>query len=1485
MKKVILLIFVSILLLVAFTACGKECKHEEWTEATCQSAKTCTACGAKEGTALAHQATAATCTAPQQCSVCGFTSPYWQEALGHEWAEASCLRGTAKTCTRCGVTDGDVPDHTWSAPTCTTDSKCSACGLTKQDSALGHNYVEVSEQPATCTSVGYTAGTKCSRCGDVESGVTVIPAIEHKGHEVPVEGVSAGCTTPGLTPGKKCDLCKVFTEPQLTINPIGHQRYTYDDDGHVTADGYVKTEYPTNPATGLPFAKCESDGITTYTCQLCSEQVTAPESKVDHKYPDGATCNDTDAKCEYCQKDIEHEFLDPTCTSAATCKICGEEDATRPAYNHILPGTADSAFAPATCLAPATCTLCGATEGQKLVHKLTFEGAPSGFSYTCSGCNTSFSPYDEYFYLDGATHEMMIPVNNSFGGYETHKDANGVSTHLPVIKTDDNGDSYFSLIKVKDPDLQASGEAYPPQVQLWLPMQRGGFTGFTSSNAAVGFLSFSMNAYMDKNFSLTFVEGGGWTTDDVIRDFFVLTPVTEIEITDDASGETTKKSVIQILAIDDGDAATPRLVLFEKDVTGLTAVDDLFTGWLDVYIGIVLDDATDTISLHYYIDGMYRGTATVPLTTAGNGIKCIYVSGNTNANGSGLMIDDIAFGYTANGYYQFDSEHEHVYNVLSEEVLPTCTNDGYRIYACDCGVIGTRTAIPTLGHIVHSESEVLPTCTEAGHSAYSYCTREDCGAVLVARVDYPANGHDYVTSADKAATCTKPGGLRQKCSTCGYDNVVQRPALGHEYPLDADCERGATCIRCGTSTSRPIGHVYSDATCTDPETCMREGCNVTNGEALGHDLTAPTCTDISHCTRCEYSEGEKLHHTLEVKYVKSVITYVCTGCNATFQFKNGYTLNGSGTSNMAGTGNSTGYTVTTGTQLPSIVDGHYEFLHSGTNKSQLQLWVPVADNSADFGFSAANKAVGVLSFKMNAYMSEGFDVKLIDGSSNTGSSRWTAAAVAGRIAISSVSNGKVTFSIDTVDPSTGAYVNNHVIAEVAVGSDNFTGWVDIVVGIVLDPVTDQITYHCYADGEYVLSFSTELTTKTNSFNCIYISGYTSAKDSGIMFDDFAFGYTANGTWVFDECRHEGTAVVTPPTCTTDGYTTTVCDKCGHIAITDVITAFGHTEAAAPDCEHGYLCATCGEYYGEALGHTGGKATCDKQPICDRCGDPYGSPAHTVVEATCTQGSYCSECNEVFSDKVSHKPVYTVSEGIVTFKCKFCEVAYVLEQAYVQDANNSLGNYVPVLEDGSYVLDESNGKFNFNLTANPKSNGKAWVWFPSNASGQGDFTNFKQGAVGVLSFSLDVFTDTSFEVHLMDTDHRGGGTAGSFWDAYTMQKIFHVTPPDDSNVVSINGWGNTLLKTVTVTNENKYTGMFDVTIGIELNGGKITFHYYLDGQYVTSVTDDFKIASNKIDGVVFLGQSKTIGSGYTLSNVAFGYAQPYGGNLAPAKPKD
>ena len=1486
MKKVILLILVSILLLFAFTSCAKitnlknkifrkACEHE-WTDATCTSAKTCKLCGEQEGALGPHRTVDATCTTPQMCSVCGFTSEYWEAARGHEWAEASCFKGVAKTCRVCQLVEGEVPAHDWSEPTCIEDSKCSVCSLTDEGSALGHNYVDAAEVPATCTTNGTAAGVKCSRCSDVQSGCATIPALNHKGYEVEIPGTPATCTEPGLTPGLRCTKCETVTEQQLVLDPLGHQRYTYDDAGEKLTDGYLKTEYPINPATGLPFAACEADGTTTFTCQLCAASIEATEPKISHKYPAGAICTDTDAQCEYCGKNIEHEFLDPTCTEAAICTICNETDDTRPALNHTHTATGESAMLPATCLAPATCELCGMTEGKKLTHKLTVDTSAGRLNYSCTTCDTAFSPLDESYYLDGSTHDHIVPVNNKFGGYETHLDADGNPTQAPAIKTDANGNEYYSLIKVNEPETNEKGEAYPPQVQLWIPLQRGGFTGFTASNSATGFLSFRINAYMTENFSLTFVEGGGWAKEDVIRDFFVLAPPT----TDEDTGRTS----IQLLAMDDADAETATPVLFEKDITDATTVDDKFTGWLDVYIAIVLDDATDTINLHYYIDGMYRGSVTTPLTTSGNGIKCIYVSGNTKENGSGIMLDDIGFGYTVNGDYAFDVEHEHVYNIESTRVEPTCVNDGYVIYTCDCGAIGTRTSIPNLGHLTHTVEAVEPTCTTDGHNEYSYCTREDCGAYIVKQIVYPATGHDFDTSKNQAPTCTTGGLINQTCRTCNVRERYQVPALGHEYALSDNCLEAANCIVCGTRSVGSIGHSFGDPTCTTPSTCLRDGCGVTTGEPLGHNLADATCTAPQTCTRCDHTEGHKLAHTMEVKYVKSVLTYACTTCNASFHFDKGYVLNGANTDNMYGVGNKdNNYTTTTGTDLPKIVDGHYELLNTSGKQMQLQLWVPTSDNPNDFGFSSANNAVGVLSFKMNVNMEQALTIKLVDGISNpTTSNRWTSKAVAGFMTISAASGGKVTIKHGFADDST-AQTNAHVIAEIEVGQDNFTGWCDIVIGIVLDPVTDQITYHCYTNGQYITSFSAELTTKTNSINAVYISGNTTSQGSGLMFDDFAFGYTANGTWVFDECNHEGTPEVIAPTCTEDGYTKTLCTKCGHITITDVVTATGHTEKVAPTCDKGSLCATCGQYYGEALGHTGGTATCTAKPICDRCGKAYGSPSHDMVEATCGAAAYCKACNAVFGEKVSHKPVATLENEKVTYSCEFCKVSYVLDQAYYQDGDTSLGNVVTVMEDGGYVYDPSDSSFKFTLESAAKSNGKAWVWMPTNGTGITDFEGFKVNTVGVLSFSLDVYTADLYEVQLIDSDYRNGGPSGSFWNAYSM-KILTVSAPDN-NVVSVKSVDGSVLKTFNVSDSNKYTGMFDVTIGIELIGSNIVLHYYIDGQYVTSITTQMKIASGKIDGVAFMCQSKVIGSGYTLDNIAFGYAKPYDGNPAPVKPKD
>ena len=49
-------------------------------------------------------------------------------------------------------------------------------------------------------------------------------------------------------------------------------------------------------------------------------------------------------------------------------------------------------------------------------------------------------------------------------------------------------------------------------------------------------------------------------------------------------------------------------------------------------------------------------------------------------------------------------------------------------------------------------------------------------------------------------------------------------------------------------------HVFLDATCTAPKTCMY--CGHTEGNALGHDMQAATCIAPSTCETCGHTEGE-----------------------------------------------------------------------------------------------------------------------------------------------------------------------------------------------------------------------------------------------------------------------------------------------------------------------------------------------------------------------------------------------------------------------------------------------------------------------------------------------------------------------------------------------------------------------------------------------------------------------------------------------------
>lgn len=98
------------------------------------------------------------------------------------------------------------------------------------------------------------------------------------------------------------------------------------------------------------------------------------------------------------------------------------------------------------------------------------------------------------------------------------------------------------------------------------------------------------------------------------------------------------------------------------------------------------------------------------------------------------------------------------------------------------------------------------------------------------------------------ATCTEP----EICTRCG---IANGEPLGHDYG-EATCTEPSVCLRCGEHHADALGHEWLPATCTEPEICAR--CGIAQGEPLGHVMTDATYQQPATCTRCGYTEGAPL---------------------------------------------------------------------------------------------------------------------------------------------------------------------------------------------------------------------------------------------------------------------------------------------------------------------------------------------------------------------------------------------------------------------------------------------------------------------------------------------------------------------------------------------------------------------------------------------------------------------------------------------------
>ena len=144
--------------------------------------------------------------------------------------------------------------------------------------------------------------------------------------------------------------------------------------------------------------------------------------------------------------------------------------------------------------------------------------------------------------------------------------------------------------------------------------------------------------------------------------------------------------------------------------------------------------------------------------------------------------------------------------------------------------------------------------------------------------------------------------------------------------------------------------------------------------------------------------------------------------------------------------------------------------------------------------------------------------------------------------------------------------------------------------------------------------------------------------------------------------HDLTVTVVEPTCEKDGYTESVCARCGLSYRTNYVAAKGHSYVdvvTAPTCESaGYTthtCSVCGSSYVDtmidALGHDYQTVvtapTCDAMGYtthtCTRCGNSYVD-------------SYTQAADHSYTSEVTKQPTCT-EEGVRTFTCTNCSKSY------------------------------------------------------------------------------------------------------------------------------------------------------------------------------------------------------------------------------------
>jgi len=593
-----------------------------------------------------------------------------------------------------------------------------------------------------------------------------------------------------------------------------------------------------------------------------------------------------------------------------------------------------------------------------------------------------------------------------------------------------------------------------------------------------------------------------------------------------------------------------------------------------------------------------------------------------------------------------DSRLDHVYTDWTQTAAPTCTDAGEEQRTCINGCNETQTrSVAALGHTLPQEwnETKAPTCYEAGEE------RRDCSECDY----YETRGitklqHSYSTEVI-APTCTDQGYTIYTCTqpdgeggTCGYSYQADYVAAnGHSW-----------------------GEWYetTPATCTEPGVEHRDckNCDATDmprpinpvGHAYSAVPTAPTCT----------ADG--------------FITYTCTNCGDSYVTTNeGTALDHSFTN--------------------YVYDGNATCLGHGTETA-------TCDRADCNETDTRDRTAGALGHAFTNYVYNGDATCLGHGTEtatcdradcNETDTRDRTAGALGHSFTNYVYNGDATCTENGTETATCDHDGcTEPDTRTKAGSK---------LGHSFTNYQSDGNATCTRDGTEtaVCDRCTETNTRTEADSAL-------GHEYGDWYEVNAASCTVNGLerrdCQRDTCEayetrpvtapgHSYDDVVTPPTCTVDGYTTHTCSACGDTYKDTPVTAPGHsygTVVTPPTCTEAgyttYTCSECGDTY------TGNTVAAE--------GHNYTS---VVTHPTCSDGGYtthtCSVCTHSYVD--AHTPANghdAQHKGEVSATCTadglleywFCDACDTYFSAFSEEEKTVIADFA---DWAGKTVDEFGGK--------------------------------------------------------------------------------------------------------------------------------------------------------------------------------------------------